>query len=101
MANKHVRVLDLQEPPRNFLKRCYDAMQSLGWIVSHTNESGIQGTVSMSMWSWGERISVRILNEQQVEVRSASALATQFIDWGRNRKNVEQLLGKIDALSRA
>jgi len=96
MANKHERVVDLQEAPNDFLSRAYRSIQRLGWNIRSTNPQGIEASVPTSIWSWGERISVTVQPDGRGLVRSASALPTQFIDWGRNRKNVELLLKTMD-----
>ncbi len=96
MANKHERIIDLQEPGQQFLSRTWRAFKILGWTVNTTHSHGIEGNIPMSLMSWGERISVQLVNDGQAQVRSASALPTQVIDFGRNRKNVEKLLRAID-----
>ena len=55
----------------------------------------MDGTVGWSAWSWGERIQVWVRPgspETSVTVESKCRLRTQFIDWGRNRRNVDRLL---------
>lgn len=96
MANKHIRTITLQEPAPQFMRRAAEAMRRLGWEVLRAEDSFVEGNLGMTIWSWGEDISIRQVSQDQVEVASRSKLVTQIIDFGRNRKNVEKLLAAID-----
>jgi uncharacterized protein (DUF1499 family) len=55
----------------------------------------VAATRKASLSSWGERIQVWVKPESVgtlVTVESRCRLGTQVIDWGRNRRNVNQLL---------
>ena len=49
----------------------------------------------MNLWSWGERITVCIMDNQDgntlLDIESEAAMPLQFIDWGVNRANVDRL----------
>jgi len=96
MANKHIRVLDLQEPGKTFLRRTYDAMTQLGWYIQGTTETTIFAKTPETFTAQPQNIYVELLPENLVEIRSHNQLKTQVIDWGRNKKNVELLLATLD-----
>ena len=96
MANKHIRVITLQEPARTFFQRAADAMRRMGWNVFRVEETFLEGSVSMSIWSWGEDIQMRQVSNDQVELVSKCKLVTQVIDFGRNRKNIDKILAMMD-----
>lgn len=96
MANKHIRVITLQEPAHSFFQRAADAMRRLGWNVFRVEETFLEGSLKMSIWSWGEDIQLRQISNDQVEMVSKCKLVTQVIDWGRNRKNIDKLLAMMD-----
>lgn len=56
--------------------------------VEHESSSQTTLRCGINLWSWGERI---ILTPEQRSIRIVSQcrFPLQFIDWGKNRKNVE------------
>ncbi len=73
-----------------------EAAASLGWMLGRgRGELTLIGSTSVSFWSWGEKITVTV-DHGEVHVRSHCALPTQCIDWGKNQRNVDQLLGAIE-----
>jgi hypothetical protein len=52
----------------------------------------------MSTFSWGERIAVVTATNPGggTQVVAESKLVFGFFDWGRNQRNVEQLLASMD-----
>lgn len=96
MANKHIRVIQLQEPAQHFFQRAAEAMRRMGWNVFRVEPQFLEGSVSMSFWSWGEDIQMRQVAEDQVELVSKCKLVTQVIDFGRNRKNIDKILNMMD-----
>ena len=50
----------------------------------------------VGMTSWGENITMVLLpvgaDQTSVSIRSECVLPTQIIDWGQNKKNVENLI---------
>lgn len=51
----------------------------------------------ISFWSWGERVTVTLVDTNLVRVRSSCKLKTQVFDWGKNRRNVEQVISVLKA----
>ena len=99
MAYQHTRILDLQEPGRDFLRRAYDAMELLKWYIHETTDTSIRARLPETMRSQPQVIMVRLLPDNKVEVQSKNPLRTQVIDFGKNKKNVELLLQTLDQTS--
>ncbi|MGI9595520.1 MAG: hypothetical protein ACR2QK_05135 [Acidimicrobiales bacterium] len=77
------------------------AVYELGLEVKPgSSEWEIQGSRSMSTFSWGEQIKVLMATSPGggTQVLAESKLVFGFVDWGRNQKNVEQLLESMAAL---
>lgn len=76
------------------------ASEALGWTVIFVSETGIQAESPMSIKknTWGEEITITHFNGF-IKAESKSKGNT-LIDFGRNRKNIEALLSKIDELAR-
>gem|GEM_PF-4810409 len=59
----------------------------------------ITGRWVMSLWSFGEKISVKVESaneEKSLSVKSEPILKTALIDFGKNRKNINQIIDKIN-----
>ncbi|WP_438426087.1 hypothetical protein [Aquimarina macrocephali] len=44
---------------------------------------------SLNIWSWFEKISIRIEENGNVTMTSECYLSTQIVDWGKNKRNVK------------
>lgn len=58
------------------------------------------GAYTVSLLSWGEDVTASIGFGQRgsvVTLTSESSMPTQVVDWGRNRRNVERILGHLRA----
>jgi hypothetical protein len=65
------------------------------------NASHLVGRAPVNIWSLGERIEVWIGAQPEgsvVTVESRCRLKTQFIDWGRNHRNIKRLQRAAEAL---
>ena len=55
---------------------------------------------SMTMWSWGEKISITALSVDssatQITIRSECSMPTQVFDWGQNKKNVQAIFSHLE-----
>ncbi len=78
-----------------------DARFVNGLHLSYRSETALQNGMSlrytndMSMSSWGEDIDIILIyvndSTTQVTIKSECSLPTQVIDWGKNKKNVQQV----------
>ena len=73
-----------------------EALEDLGWSPHPVGKWRLRASTGISLWSWGERITVEVERDGRLFVRSACIFPTQCIDWGRNRKNIERLLREVD-----
>jgi hypothetical protein len=67
------------------------AFDVLGWQYSNIDPDHFQARVPYGFWSWGESFSVSI-TDGMIEIQSASMIAFQVFDWGRNKQNVEEFV---------
>lgn len=73
------------------------SMQKLGWTVGNAYGDPIVATTSYSLASWSETIEVWIEPTGIMTISSKCMLVTQCVDWGKNRKNVEQFIRTLEA----
>jgi hypothetical protein len=63
----------------------------------------VAGAIGASLWSWGERIQVWVKPGSPGTVLTIESRSPPmaFIDWGRNRRNVDRLLKAAKELLQA
>lgn len=86
--------VDVGLPPDTALRVLADSVAQVakaesvrvdGWTVS--------ATVRVSIWSWGERVEGRVYGtDSGSRVGVSSTCRAQLFDWGKNRRNVEEIL---------
>ena len=74
-----------------------ETLRVLRWPYQNPSSNKFVAQISVSLWSWGERLSVDIAHDGTVTARSECAFPIQCIDWGTNSRNVRSF---FDALSR-
>jgi hypothetical protein len=75
------------------------AARALKFKVREQTEDHLTLRVGFNFWSFGERISVAIEkldSDSIVDITSTCRLPTQFIDYGKNKRNVRRLFAKIE-----
>jgi hypothetical protein len=91
-------------------ERVSHACHVLGWHYHGRFAEGPQGvtwhlTVSTTLTSLGEEVSVMPLGPGEVEIKSRCVMPAQWVDWGKNRQNVlclrNILFGPIPQASQA
>ncbi len=78
----------------NFLVVALEAARSLEWNFNFISQSGIIASTKRSWKSYGEEITIRIDNG--IAYIKSECLGNQWMDWGRNKKNVEAFLLTFD-----
>ena len=81
--------------PHTLQNTLQKAINMMGWEVVGGNQEFIYIKSSITLWSWGEKIQIRYLPNQNIEIKSECTLPTQCFDWGKNQKNVQQFLSKL------
>lgn len=73
-----------------------EASQKLEWNIEEVTPEGIRFEVPFSIRSHGEAITFTIEkgSDGEVSVRSQSS-SVQFVDYGKNRKNIQNLLAEL------
>ncbi|WP_298547023.1 hypothetical protein [uncultured Aquimarina sp.] len=50
----------------------------------------------LNIWSWSEKIVIRIEKDGNVTIKSECYLSTQIFDWGKNKRNVKTLFEHME-----
>lgn len=99
MANKYSTTLTFNVSPDAVLAAAADVLQRDFRVRASSGPRGVSGSTGMSLGSWGENLTVSVNDAgpqgTSVTVRSASVMPLQFIDYGKNRRNVEKLAGQL------
>jgi len=72
-----------------------DALAKLGWRFSF-RDGVFQAFRGVSIFSWGERITIDVSTPGVVALRSRCRFSLQCVDWGRNQRNIRRFLSTID-----
>ena len=95
LTPKHVHEYQLENlDEKHFLVLALDAAKKLNWNIGFVNKTGFIAYTKFSMTSWSEEVSVKI--ENGIANIKSQCTGSQLMDWGKNRKNVEQLLETIE-----
>ncbi len=78
---------------RNAVAHAFDR---IGWHFEMLDADTFKAFVSVSGYSWGEFVTVSLSEASILQIRSACR-NWQIIDWGKNKKNVEQFLSLFEA----
>ena len=80
-----------------------EAIIAAGFRNSHwtTNKNILQAECPTTIWSWGEKIEVSFTTFEsgtEISVRSKCRLPTQFLDWGKNKRNTDNFISALKRL---
>jgi rhomboid protease GluP len=75
-----------------FLAACITAANSLDWDIRYISDSGIIAFTGKKMFRRKQKFSVRI--ENGIATIRSESTGNEMVDWGRNRKNVEQFIAR-------
>lgn len=83
-------------PADQYLIIAQQAIENLGWKLSHLSESGIIAYTNISFQSYSEEISIRI--HANVAVFKSECLGVQlmFTDYGKNDQNLEKFFHEFE-----
>ena len=95
LSPKHVQYLRPENfEPEIFLILAISAAKKKGWHVSFVSEKGFIAYTNFSWSSWSEEISVSITSGSVI--LKSECTGNQLMDWGKNKKNIQQLLKKLE-----
>lgn len=105
MANKRIRIMIFPAHPAQVFHAAQQAIATHTRRPVYTEGITVHGSIDANMWSWGENLSIMVEPDSagaRVTASSRSTLATQIVDYGRHRKNVEALQALMEqSLERA
>lgn len=84
--------------------RCHEAAEALDFgIIKEDISTGIiEFEVGMSLWSFGEKFTLKITSIDEsnttVDVASESALGLQIIAWNKNNRNISRFFDTLNNL---
>lgn len=81
---------------KEFLIIAIEAAEYLGWKIGSISKSGFTARTKASFISWSEIITVNI-EEDKATLRSA-CLGIQLFDYGKNKKNIQNLIETVEEL---
>lgn len=89
--------IQLSTPLTEAYRRSAQALNVIGGKVKTEDPSTgrIEGTVSMSLTSWGENILIQVSGVDDgamVRISSSSRMPTTLVDFGKNAQNVRRFL---------
>jgi rhomboid protease GluP len=96
---KHVEEVQLDTLDKDYyLALAIEAAKQLKWNVGFISETGFIAYTNFSMTSWSEEVTLKI--EDQVVTIKSECTGNQFMDWGKNKKNIKSLLSQIGEVER-
>ncbi len=81
---------ELLEQVKRALAHCKFKITEIG-----EDEGVIHAKSAVNFWSWREKIEVNIDADGSVSMKSECVLPTQVVDWGKNKKNVQQFFAYL------
>ncbi len=94
---KHVQDFQLDNLDKeHFLVLAIEAALKLDWEVSFVSETGFIAYTKFSWSSWSEEITIKL--DSSVANLKSECTGSQLMDWGKNKKNVEALLSKLEVV---
>lgn len=83
----------LFEQVKTALEKCNFPIESM-----NESEGVIQAKAKFNLWSWSEKIVIKIDDNGKVSMKSECSLPTQIIDWGKNKRNVKKFFKTLESL---
>ena len=68
------------------------------WQKDTSDANRFTARISINQNSWGEDIEIRFVSENTLRITSKCILPLQIFDSGKNKKNVQSIITKIDEL---
>jgi len=83
-------------PMDRYLVIARQAIENLGWNLSHISERGIIAYSPISLQSYSEEISIRIENNFAIVKSECVGIQMLFTDYGKNARNLEKFFHEFD-----
>lgn len=83
-------------PADRYLIIAQQAIENLGWKLSHLSESGIIAYTGLSLQSYSEEISIRIKSNFAVFKSECIGIQMLFTDYGKNEQNLDKFFHEFE-----
>lgn len=93
MTSEYKDFLKINSPVDKIMLQVTEYLKSQG-IKFKKKENVIEYSTGTNFFSWGEKIII-LFQDEIVSVRSKCKLPTQILDWGKNKKNVKNIINVI------
>lgn len=91
---KYIPLADF--PADKYLIIAQQAIENLGWNLSHISESGLIAYTSISFQSYSEEISIRIQGNFAIVKSECVGIQMFFNDYGKNNLNFEKFFHEFE-----
>jgi hypothetical protein len=101
MAAKYQQVREFPGTRDQLIQASQEAAQRSGLKVRNADPASgrVEARAGFSFWSYGENVSIQVGDTAStVDVRSECLWPTQFIDWGKNKRNVTRFFQQLATL---
>jgi rhomboid protease GluP len=83
-------------PLDKYLIIARQALENLGWKLSHISETGIIAYTPISFQSYSEEVSIRIVNNFAIVKSECIGIQMWFNDYGKNALNLEKFFHEFE-----
>ena len=83
-------------PADRYLIIAQQAIENLGWKLSHLSASGIIAYTGVSVQSYSEEISIRIVSNFAIFKSECIGIQLLFTDYGKNRQNLDKFFHEFE-----
>lgn len=91
------KYIPLEEfPSDQYLIIARQAVENLGWTLSHLSESGLIAYTGLSFQSYSEEISIRIVSNFAIVKSECIGVQMLFNDYGKNALNLDKFFHEFE-----
>lgn len=83
-------------PADQYLIIAQQAVENLGWKLSHLSESGLIAYTNLSFQSYSEEISIRIVSNFAIFKSECVGIQLLFNDYGKNEQNLDKFFHEFE-----
>ncbi len=96
-STAYTATIDLDSDRRSIREAIVQTFRLIGWEYETPHSDKFVAKIPINGSSWGEKLTVRFTDDGRIEIESKCSPFPQLLDWGKNRKNVEQFLKLLTA----
>jgi len=94
VALSRTQIYTFRLPAESAFALGHNTLTAIFGNVRQIGPTALQSSSKISLSSWGEHVVLEVRpapGGSAVAVTSSSALSTQFLDWGKHRKNIDRV----------